>query len=102
MKIYVITGRRTISSGVMAVIDIKEKVPVTIVGEGTGGSPNSYGEIKSFKLPNLKIPVYYSVKYFQMTKDGAATISPDIDIEPEIHDYMNNNDVIMEYIKDDI
>ena len=102
MKIYVITGRRTISSGVMAVIDIKEKVPVTIVGEGTGGSPNSYGEIKSFKLPNSRIPVYYSVKYFQMTKDGAATISPDIDIEPEIHDYMNNNDVIMEYIKDDI
>lgn len=101
MKIYVITGRQTFSSGVMAVMDIKEKVPVIIVGESTGGSPNSYGEVENFKLPNSKIPVYYSVKYFQLTKDGATTISPDINIEPEIHDYINNNDVVMKYIKGD-
>ena len=99
MEIYVITGRQTFSSGVMAVMDIKERVPVVLVGEGTGGSPNSYGEVKSFELPNSKIPVYYSVKYFKMTNDGADTILPDINIEPEIHDYINNNDLVMEYIR---
>lgn len=101
MKIYVITGRQTFSSGVMAVIDIKEKVPVILIGESTGGSPNSYGEVKSFELTNSKIPVYYSVKYFQMTNDGANTVSPDITVEAGINDFINNNDVIMEYIKMD-
>lgn len=101
MEIYVITGRTTFSSGVMAVLDIEKKVPVTLIGESTGGSPNGYGEIGIFELPNTKIPVQYSKKYFELTNDNAVTITPDVLIEPTINDFIKNNDVVMEYIKDE-
>ncbi len=98
MDIFIITGRDTFSSGVMAVLDIKERVPVTLIGENTGGSPNSYGEVVTFELPNSKLPIYYSSKYFGLTNDGADTIIPDIIITHTIYDYINNKDLIMDYI----
>jgi len=101
MKIYVITGRTTFSSGVMAVLDIKNKVHVTLIGESTGGSPNSYGDVGIFELPNSKIPINYSKRYFQLTGDGAVTIAPDITIEPSINDFIENKDVVMDYILKD-
>ncbi len=36
-----------------------------LVGEPTGGKPNSYGEISSFLLPNSGLVVNYSTKYFE-------------------------------------
>lgn len=99
MKVYIVTGRRTFSSGVMAVLDIKNSVSANVIGESTGGSPNCYGEVKVFELPNSRLPINYSIKYFKLTNDGANTITPDVIIEPEIQDYINNRDNIMEYIK---
>lgn len=98
IDIFIITGRDTFSSGIMAVLDIKERVSVTLIGESTGGSPNSYGEVATFQLLNTKIPIQYSIKYFELTNDGANTITPDIIIKPTINDYIENKDVIMDYI----
>ena len=98
MKIYVITGRATFSSGVMAVLDINNKVDTTLIGECTGGSPNSYGDVGIFELLNLKIPIQYSKKYFQLTNDNSVTITPDIIIEPTIKDFIENKDFVMDYI----
>lgn len=98
IDIFIITGRDTFSSGIMAVLDIKERVSVTLIGESTGGSPNSYGEVATFQLPNTKIPIQYSIKYFELTNDGANAITPDIIIKPTINDYIENKDVIMDYI----
>jgi hypothetical protein len=98
IKIYVIIGRDTFSSGVMAAIDIAKKVDVTLIGECTGGSPNMYGEVGSIVLPNSKIPIYYSKKYFKLGVKGAVTISPQIEIEPTINDFIENRDIVMDYI----
>lgn len=101
MQIYVIIGRSTFSSGVMAALDIKNKVPIMIIGECTGGSPNSYGDVGVFQLPNCKIPIQYSKRYFQLTNDQAVTIVPDITVEPSINDFIENKDVVMDYILKD-
>lgn len=101
MKIYVIAGRATFSSGIMAVLDINNKVDTTFIGECTGGSPNSYGDVGIFELLNSKIPIQYSKKYFQLTNDNAVTITPDITIEPTIQDFIENKDVAMDYILKD-
>jgi hypothetical protein len=39
-----------------------------VVGEATGGVVDCYGDVRSFRLPNCQIPVYYSTKYFQLGK----------------------------------
>lgn len=102
-KVYIITGRETASSGVKEVLDIKKTIEPTgqlpaIVGEATGGSPNTYGEVSSFELPNSKIEIRYSTKYYALTDDGAQTITPDVELSPSINDFKGNNDVFMNYI----
>ncbi|BCJ93504.1 hypothetical protein acsn021_10730 [Anaerocolumna cellulosilytica] len=98
-SVYVIIGRETFSSGLMAVLDLKKTVPgAVLIGESTGGSPNSYGEVKHFNLPNSQLPVTYSVKYFKLTEDDAKTIQPDIVLKPDIQDFKLNKDVIIDYL----
>ena len=79
-------------------MDLKERFPVTLLGEATGGSPNSYTEIQTFEMPHSKIPFSYSVKYFQGTDDGAQTINPDISFSPSIEDFKMNRDIVLLYI----
>jgi C-terminal processing protease CtpA/Prc len=96
--IYVVIGRKTYSSGLMAAIDITSALPATLIGEPTGGSPNSFGELQTKELPNSRLPISYSVKYFKLTDGASKTIEPDIYISPTIEDYKANNDVVLNRI----
>ena len=63
-KKMVIIGRRTISSALLNAISLKGQPFTILVGEPTGGNPNSYGETQSLTLPNTGATVSYSTKYF--------------------------------------
>jgi len=101
--IFIITGRETFSAGITGVLDIKRTLEnigrsAIIVGEATGGSPNSYGEVLSFELPNSRTPVQYSTKNFSLASKEIQTIKPDIELFPSINDFKDNKDVFMNYI----
>ena len=66
-KKMVIIGRRTASSAMLNAISLKGQPFTVLVGEPTGGRPNSYGEIQSLILPNTGATVSYSTKYFSST-----------------------------------
>jgi C-terminal processing protease CtpA/Prc len=85
--IYVLIGPKTFSSGVMNAIELKEKLGAILLGEPTGGKPNSYGEIEPLKLPNSGITVYYTSKYFRSSKgmDGDA-LFPDVSVPLTMND----------------
>ena len=97
-NLFVIIGRRTFSSAILNSISLKEKTKATFVGEPTGGKPNHFGEVKSFKLPNSQIVINYSSKYFKHYKEDIPFLSPDKVIELTIDDYIRNNDPVLEYI----
>lgn len=96
--IYVLISRRTFSSAVLNTIELKEKLDATLVGEPTGGAPNHFGEIKSFRLPKSKLNVYYSTKYFSFDGFIGDSIEPDIKIEYTADHYFNGIDPILTYI----
>ncbi len=50
-KIFVVIGRRTFSSGLLNAHDLAARTRAILIGEPTGGKPNSYGEVESFTLP---------------------------------------------------
>jgi hypothetical protein len=62
--IYVLIGAGTFSSALLNAIDWKQHLHATLAGEPTGGKPGSYGEVKLLTLPNSKVVVRYSSKYF--------------------------------------
>lgn len=104
VKVYILVGRGTFSSGMFAIYRVKEAAPEAIsVGEPTGGALDCYGDIKSFNLPNSGIPVNYSTKYFEFSKSfrykngGVGTFLPDIIKQPTIEDYKNGTDVALDY-----
>ena len=77
VKPVVIIGRRTYSSAIINAIAIRQTT-ATLVGEPSGGSPNSYGEVKTLTLPNSQLVVNYSSRYFSFPGYPAGSLMPDV------------------------
>ncbi|WP_050607353.1 S41 family peptidase [Clostridium niameyense] len=97
-KLFVILGRRTFSSAILNAITLKNQTEAIFVGEPTGGKPNHYGEVREFKLPNTKMIISYSKKYFETFKEDTPSFMPDKIIEPSIYEFKDNKDIILESI----
>lgn len=97
-KVFVIVGRRTFSSAILNAISLKQMTKAVFIGEPTGGRPNHYGEVRSFKLPNSGITVSYSTKYFKHSKEDTDSFYPDITIELSVQDFKEGRDPVMDYI----
>ncbi len=96
-EVYCLINRRVFSSGVLNTYEMKYKLGAKLVGQPTGQGVNHYGEVKYIRLPNTKIEVQYSSKYFKLINDDSVTIKPDVMLEPKIKDYMNGNDIVLNY-----
>lgn len=85
-------GKETFSSGVMSAIDFLDNTKATFYGESTGGNVNGYGDIKTLILPNSKLQVSYSTKYFQQSDKFKEGFVPDIKINQTFDDYKQGID----------
>ncbi len=99
LRIYVVLGRQTFSSAILNAMDFANMTVAIFVGEDTGGKPNHFGEVKSFRLPNSGLKVSYSTKYFKRTDKDVNTLSPDIPIESSFRDFKEGIDPVYEWIK---
>lgn len=97
-KLFVIVGKSTFSSAILNALMLKNETKAIFVGEPTGGKPNHYGEVREFKLPNTKMRVSFSTKYFEMSKKDTPSFIPDKIIEPSINDFINNKDLVLDSI----
>lgn len=88
-------GRRTYSSGMLNAHHLRQ-AHATLVGEPTGGKPNSYGEVRSFRLPRSGLQVTYSTKLFRMLEDDPPAIEPDLLVEVRAGDWLAAADPVLE------
>jgi hypothetical protein len=96
--LYVIFGRATFSSGLMAAIDFKHSTKATLIGEPTGEHPNHYGEVQSFELPNSRVHVNYSTKFHQLVDGNPDAFYPDVSVPPTAQAFIAGHDPGMEWI----
>lgn len=103
VKVYVLVGRQTFSSGVFAIFSIKEVAEDAIfIGEASGGAIEFYANIKELILPNSQFPMWCSIQYYNFSdvydykQNGINAFLPDIILSPSIDDYINNRDVVLE------
>lgn len=99
-EVYTIIGNSTFSSAIINAIDFQKRLDATLVGQPTRGKPNHYGEVKSFPLPNSKIRVSYSTKYFKLIKDDMDSLQPDIILHRDYDDFLKGIDTILKRIKE--
>jgi hypothetical protein len=69
-KFYVLIGPSTFSSAVDNAIELQRSLGAVLVGEPSGGKPSSYGEVKQVELPNSKLVVRYTSKWFGSHSDS--------------------------------
>lgn len=91
-RTFVITGRRTFSSGMINAWQLMYLTNAISVGEPTGGKPNSFGEVRSFRLPNSGLTVFYSTKFFTLLPDDPPYLSPQVPVEITSADYLAGRD----------
>ena len=102
-EIYVAMGRDTFSSAMHHLLYLKNTKKATLVGENAGEKPNRFGDHKDIVLPNSKIKIGCSYKYFQLLPgQDIEVVQPDIKIPLPIEDYINNTDPLNQWIKDNL
>ncbi|WP_066893398.1 S41 family peptidase [Clostridium nigeriense] len=87
-NLKVIIGRETFSSALLNAYNFKNNTNAKIIGEPSGGKPNCYGEILKLSLPNSKLIVTYSTKYYKLIDDDSIdSLYPDELCFETIEDY---------------
>jgi hypothetical protein len=95
-RLFCLVGPGTFSSAVWTADDLR-KLGAALVGSPTGGKPNSYGDTRSFNLPNARIPVTYSTKQFRLFDDSdPPSLAPVLAVEPTIADLRAGRDAVLE------
>jgi Peptidase family S41 len=97
-KVYVLSSKETFSSGQMFLGVVKDNKLAKIIGEETSTSACSPGEQYRFNLPNSRLRVMTSVKYW-MAPGGCNNgrgIMPDVFVKERLDDYLSGKDRILE------
>lgn len=98
-SLFILIGKKTFSSALMNAIDLKRNYNAILIGESTSGNVNHYGETRGFYLPNSKIIVGYSTKYWENWKGYSGPLIPDVRINYSIENFKKNIDEAIEYVK---
>ena len=96
-SIYVLIGARTFSSGADNAMELRDALHAKLVGEPTGAKPSSYGEVKYVTLPNSKLKVQFTSKWFgSESKSEPQTLVPDVPAPRSLADALAGRDPALE------
>lgn len=81
--VYLLTSTKSFSSAMLFSQYIKDNDIGVIIGEAPGNTPNGYGDIAVFTLPNSQLYMQLSTKeFFRVNQENASNlVEPDIPCE---------------------
>jgi hypothetical protein len=91
-KLVAIIGQATFSSGVMNAISLAAQFGIPLIGQPTGGTPSSYGNIVYITLPNSGLSVSCSTMYFRYSNYTGNSLLPDVPVSMSSADYFGRSD----------
>jgi hypothetical protein len=96
--LWVLIDRGTFSAAVMLCADLELHTPAILLGEKTGGHPNSYGDSRRVVLPNTGLTVRVSSLYWQLTgpNDTRDGITPHVPVMIHFAAWGANRDPALE------
>jgi hypothetical protein len=96
--LYVLTGRTTFSAAMTNATDFRRETEAILVGEPTGGRPNTFQENGWFYLPNSHIDVSAAQLHYRFGDESADAVYPDHRIDPDFASYWAGRDPMMEWV----
>jgi hypothetical protein len=98
-NIFLLLGRTNRASAIINTLDFMNHKEVILVGEETGGRPNHFGDVRRFVLPESKLIVSHSTRYFKLLEEDLPGITPDL-LTPIYYDsYINGIDPALEAVR---
>jgi len=91
-------GRRTFSAAMVNAIDFRKDTTAILVGAPIGERPNSYSENDEMTLPNSRVVVSYSTRYYQFLDQDVPAVVPDQRLDPSWVDFKAGRDPVMEWV----
>ena len=80
-------GRGTQSAAMVNAIELRKDLNAILVGEPSGTKPNYYSENDELRLPNSRLQVSYSTRYYKLQDQDTPSLMPDRLIEPSWETY---------------
>ena len=97
-RLFVIVGRRTYSAALANAVDFRKDTNAILVGEPIGERPNSFSENDELTLPNSRLVVSYSTRYYKFVDEDVPAVLPDVRIDPKWLDWRAGRDPVMDWI----
>jgi hypothetical protein len=97
-RLFVVVGRATFSAAMVNAIDFRKETNAILVGEPIGERPNSYSENDEMTLPNSRLVVSYSTRYYKFVDVDVPAVLPDERIDVTWADFRAGRDAVMEWI----
>ena len=97
-RLFVLIGRRTFSAAMANAVDFRKETNAILVGEPIGERPNSYSENDEMTLPNSRLIVSYSTRYYRFVDEDVPAVVPDQRIDPNWADFQAGRDPVMDWI----
>jgi hypothetical protein len=97
-ELYLVTGRKTFSAGIMLASALLSNVPLTVVGEPAGAPFNSYGDPRRFEYGGVGIAADISTLRHQLRAwDNLGEFIPvDVPARMSFSDYVDGRDPVMD------
>jgi hypothetical protein len=96
-KVVALIGPGTFSSAVINARNLQTELHARLLGEPAGEKLNSYGEVRSFQLPNSRLRVQYSTKFFRLGRSGdESVLQPEVTVGRTLADVLAGRDPVLE------
>ena len=97
-RLFIVVGRATFSAAMVNAIDFRKQTNAILVGEPIGERPNSYSENDEMTLPNSRLVVSYSTRYYKFLDEDVPAVMPDERIDVTWADFRAGRDPVMDWI----
>jgi hypothetical protein len=97
-RLFVLIGPKTFSAAMNNAAQFADQTEAILVGRPIGEKPNSYQEPREFRLPNSKLKVRYSTRFYRFSNGAENMIRPDQDISTTWEDFRAGRDPALEWI----
>lgn len=97
-RIAVLMGNGTYSSAMLNAQDLSEELGARLVGEPSAQKPNSFGEMRSFRLPFSGLAVGCSTRRYRLVDGDPPTFDPDVLVPTTFDDAYHGRDPVLDYV----
>ncbi|OHU85798.1 MULTISPECIES: peptidase S41 [Pseudoalteromonas] len=90
-----LTDGHTFSAAMSNVLQFRQIFNAKIIGEPTGGDPNTFSESYRFALPNSGRQLSLSVRYYPFIDEETDAVYPDVLVNTRWDDFQNGTDKVL-------